>query len=711
MSAQEATFRLAHIVPFSTKYGIDIPADLVLNALLLSNEPQSAGGIAELIAEHLGCTVGRDQVAEKLVQLHDRRLVLPAKGGYILSHEAKKTLEAQRSDLDDQAALVARRWIGQIGQKYPDLTPSDHQLLVEDLGDYLNALFLKHGVESVNLIQETGTSPVDQVLVPARTREVSGHLTKIEEIEFPEFLGSEDPEIIRFLIGKIDQAVRYLTTVIDPQVLTRLNKHLSGKILFLDSSAVYRLLNLQGQERFESVSQVIKLCHEAGFDVRVNRKTLDELRRRLKYDSGVLRKYPVPTNLAAVGVRYLTAENYVSTYWRVAKEKKLAVEDFVDYYEHFDQVLLDQYGVEVESDERPLSPEEAEMVNYWISQLGLINREDAEYSKSLSALEHDAYNIALIDSMVGPSKKFLDSPAWFVTTDRTLVQLQREHHERRHSRPFCVMPSQLMQLLRFITPKEGAYDRAFLSLFARSYIPSENGLPNEMIHEILGRIAQYRGTPSLAEKVLGDALFVRRFKQAADDSERDEVVHDTLIEKAKEMEVELKEKEALAAAAQSQATSFQQSASELSLVAEEKTRLLQQAEEKIAKVEQGDAQKGQRILELEKLLNQAEVARQVAERREQERQQNEQQVRARRVRIMRGFFGAVILVLFCVPFMWYLRGGWIDVTKPIKVLVFSLPFAGVIAGAYIAFDDAKAARVSAIVGGFLGALAALGALL
>jgi hypothetical protein len=354
VAAQQVVNRLAHLVPCSTDYGVDNASDLVLNALLFSPSALTAAGVVQVIAERLGCAMPRDQAAEKLNDLNQRGLVLLVRGGYILTGQVKEALLAKQLAFRDRYQEIVDNWLRSIGPNYVDVQLNDLKVISDDLWEYLNSLFLTHGVESLSFVTDTGTEPpiaVDAIQVPAELRSDNESIVSLEKSEFPRFLGSGDPDIIRLLFDLIDRAVRYLTTVVDPDVLTSLKEKLFGKVLYLDSNAIYRLVNLQGPHRYQVMTSVIELCREAGFELRVNRVTLDELRRRLNFDAGVLRRHPVPTNLAAVGVRYLTDENYVSTYWRLAASERISAEDFITHYNHIDSLLLD-LGIQVETEVR-----------------------------------------------------------------------------------------------------------------------------------------------------------------------------------------------------------------------------------------------------------------------------------------------------------------------------------------------------------------------
>ncbi len=64
-------------------------------------------------------------------------------------------------------------------------------------------------------------------------------------------------------------------------------------------------------------------------------------------------------------------------------------------------------------------------------------------------------------------------------------------------------------------------------------------LYNEVVQEILARISKYKATPFLADKVLSNSYFIRKFDKCESDGEKEELIHEELITRAKEIEEQL----------------------------------------------------------------------------------------------------------------------------------------------------------------------------
>jgi hypothetical protein len=174
--------------------------------------------------------------------------------------------------------------------------------------------------------------------------------------------------------------------------------------------------------------------------------------------------------------------------------------------------------------------------------------------KSDRAIEHDAYSVALMERLVGSSSSIVDSPAWFLTTDGSLVRFTQELARATGVLLPFLMPSQLLQVLRFAVPTNADYVKTFVEVFSPAYVGAHGPVPNETIHEILGRLARYEGmTAVLAESVLSDSLFIRRYASGSGDDAQEAVVRDALVARIEDLNKELEQKEMRLRATQAEA--------------------------------------------------------------------------------------------------------------------------------------------------------------
>lgn len=542
-----SNLRLAHYIPFdNTDHSQMTKLDIVLSALLFADSLVNLIQIKGIINNHLGCEIKEGELKKLLTKGVDDGFVVSIGEKYLLDHATKSQMNSEKMGLEDLQKKVITGWITkEIDIKYPQLNGGEKDELGTKVVEFVTNIFLNHGVDSMTLIAENANASSSNVTFHQNIEDLQLGSEKLKEIaleEFPRFLTSDDSDVVTFLLSIINKSFRYLTTICDPEVIESLKIHLQGKLIYLDSSTVYRLLNLQGDHRYHVVKEVVDLCKEFGITLKVSAVTLDELKRRVEYDSRVLKKHPVPVDLEKFGYNYFTNDNFISTYWEQRKHLHITVDQFISKYKNID-LLLEEEGVLVEKS-RPKQDDD------FIQKKDEILQKFSErtgFEKSESAAEHDAYMFTLVDSLKGDVvvDRFMDCPAWFLTTDSFILRFQRQNYSFKERSPVALHPAQLLNVLRFTRPSGENFDKVFLDLFSKGFHSRQSTLENEDIVRILSRISLYKGyTPKLAQLLLSDEFFLSRYSERKDEAgETESVIYDALIEKAKDIEKMLLQQE------------------------------------------------------------------------------------------------------------------------------------------------------------------------
>ena len=427
--------------------------------------------------------------------------------------------------LRKQATLI---WIEYI-RTFQDISDELNECLSQALPIFLRSLFVRHGVSSYELLSSTNEGisfdlkeiahSVAQQFKESCRKDVENLLPTIFQI-------SSEVKIVEYLKHSIDKAVGYISEVISDENMKHLTEELRNLTVYLDTNTVYRLLNLQGTSRYEAVKETLDFCKSNGVKLKISALTKKELSSRLQYDAKVLVQFPIQANLAQAGYRYRTSDNYVSTYWARAKNSKLSVEDYIEYYKNFD-VLLEAEQVETEEFE---IDEEAliEKAKYYFGKMSL---RDPLHDKSDYGLWHDAYNFAYIQKMQKvDAKNAVDTQCLFLTTDQSLMSFQREEYEVKNLPPIVIAPSQLLQMFAF-SRVDGGYEETFIKFFASSSLGITFKYDNNDIQEILSRVSHYQGVDEkIAEKILARQLVNSRYLNASTDEEKEEIIYNSISE-------------------------------------------------------------------------------------------------------------------------------------------------------------------------------------
>lgn len=502
---------------------------IITDTLLDTVRPISQDELADEIANIFHVLVLKERLNSLIDELvNEGILVFDADGHIDISSVKKAEFIISRmnsTNLQKEAFLI---WIESLSD-HNELSESLKDRLLQALPIFLRTVFIRHGVSSYQLLvsnEEITTFDLNQLAT-----DISGQFEKEYQDAIARFLPTvfqsiRDPKVMAYLKSGVDKAVGYISEVISDENLKALTDSLANLTLYLDTNVIYRLLNLQGKMRYDSIKETLDFCRDNNVKLKVSALTKKELTARLDYDSKVLIKFPTRVDLLRHGYRYRSSDNYVSTYWEQAMRTKVSVNDFIDYYKNFD-VILTAEQIETESifvDEEALIARSKDL----FERMAL---RDPNYEKGDNALWHDAYCFSYVQKMQKTdSKNAVDTGCLFLTTDQALTSFQRDDHELRDSSPVVISPSQLLQLFSFSKPNSG-FEETFVKFFASSSVGVTFPYDNDDIQEILSRIAHYEGvSPDIAEKILGRELLNSRYLTASSDEEKEEIIYNDISE-------------------------------------------------------------------------------------------------------------------------------------------------------------------------------------
>ncbi|MFW6679305.1 hypothetical protein ACOAOT_16785 [Lacrimispora sp. AGF001] len=468
------------------------------------------------------------------------------------------TLEDLTNIIDENEIVqnsALQSWIIEFEKDINEKISQEHyEVIKETIIKYINGFFLIHGADSFALF--TGISQYDSIdvkeLIEHSIQEVpekyATYISSFLEKIFTSELTSQQK---RFCIKQINKAVAYLSTVADDFIVEKVEEKIRGITIYLDTPILYRLLNLQGEGRFLVITSLINYCRENQIELKVFNKTIEELRRRIQYDAKLIEKYEYPISFASIGYKCRTTENYLSTYWKAKMDTGISAKDFNYRYKDL-AGLITELQIIIDTDNYIEKCNLKEQIDLLYGKVATFSAKDPEYSKSDNSIDHDAVCLAIIEHLRIPTAaNAFDSKVMFLTSDWSLVRLQKFDSEYQNKPDLVILPSQLMQLF-CITHSSDKYYETFLGLFSSSRtIFGTNKLSNHCIQDILGRISYYKGvTPEFAEKILCNQLIQDTFNLIESETEQLQLIDDVMLSEVELMEQELKAKEEMLATAE-----------------------------------------------------------------------------------------------------------------------------------------------------------------
>lgn len=500
---------------------------IIIDTLLETVHPLTREELSGEIAALFHILVSTERLNQLIDTLSQERIILFDTEGHIEITPVHKsdfiTNQLQETSLRKQATLL---WIDHI-RVTQEVSSELDVCLSQALPIFLRSLFVKHGVSSYELLTSTDDGDsfdIKQIAYSVSQQFDEPYRNDIRILLPTIFQMIDQITVKKYLKHSIEKAVGYISEVISDENLNQITDSLKELTVYLDTNTIYRLLNLQGNSRYESIKETLDFCRGNGVRLKVSALTKKELSSRLKFDARVLMKYPTRTNLSRAGYKYRTSDNYVSTYWLRAEKTGVSVSDFIEYYQNFD-ILLEAEQIEIEEievDEQPL----IDKAKVFFEKMSL---RDPEHEKSDSGLWHDAYNFAYIQKMQkADAKNAVDTHCLFLTTDHALTTFQREDHEVKEGPPVVIAPSQLLQMFAFSKADSG-YEETFIKFFASSSLGISFKYSNDDIQEILSRIGHYNGvTTDIAERILARELVNSRYLTASTDEEKEEIIYNSV---------------------------------------------------------------------------------------------------------------------------------------------------------------------------------------
>lgn len=542
--AIDVNMQLSHMI--SDGLGTAGTESAIIDTLSIIKKVATEKELPKLIENTLHIVISAADIHRGIEHLSSDGRIYKEQDNIILTPSTIEEINelVQKNMAIEESALA--QWCDQYSNEIGEQLTEDIVFIVRDsLKRFICRFFLTHGADCYSLI--AGKKEYDEAKAEAIAYEVmenvlSQHKSAIQTFLTGLFTRDFTSEQQSFLLLQFKKAIHYLSMVVNEKTKQHLLSALKGLTLYLDTSILYRLFNLQGKHRYETMRSVVDYCLSSGIELKVLQETVDELKRRIKYDSKVIIEHPIPTSFAAIGYNARTTDNYISTFWNERKTTGISAEDF--NFRYSDVIaLLGQYKITIDSEnyvEEKNLHEQVEHLRNKVTEYGTFKDDQ----KSENAIEHDAKCLATVEALQQKNSiSALESKVLFLSTDWSLIKLQRTDHDYREKPDFVVLPSQLLQLFSLTTSTIDYYE-TFIGLFSSTHLSFGTGkLDNEDIQQIMGRVSSYSQNPDLAERVLSNQLVQAKFTLQETEEAKNGVIDEAILVEIQAMEERISTKD------------------------------------------------------------------------------------------------------------------------------------------------------------------------
>ena len=283
--AIDVNMQLSHMI--SDDLGIAGTESAIIDTLNIIRKEATEKDLPKLIENTLHIVVSTADIHRGVDRLYNEGRVYKEQDRILLSPTTIEELNelVQKNTAIEETALT--QWCNQYSTTIDVQLSEDLNTIVRDsLKRFVCRFFLTHGADCYSLI--AGKKEYDEAKAEAIAYEVMGNVSSQHKSTIQSFLTglfTRDftPEQQSFLLLQFKKAVHYLSMVVNEETKRRLLFAMKGLTLYLDTSILYRLFNLQGKQRYETMRSVVDYCLSTGIELKVLQETVDELKRRIKY--------------------------------------------------------------------------------------------------------------------------------------------------------------------------------------------------------------------------------------------------------------------------------------------------------------------------------------------------------------------------------------------------------------------------------------------
>lgn len=578
--------------------------------------------------------------------IKDNRVSRDGGQKYALTTTERQRLDtvATESQAIEQAALA--EWKTYVISTWPGLTDVQVTQLEGELREYLVRVFRRHGAEAASVLY-SDEAQSDELYSELENEGLSflgaadPEVEAIREAAFSQFLRNPTETQKRFLGQDLNTCYFATLLSIDPEVASLVRDLAEGQRVYLDTNFIYRVLGVQGPRFVRASRTILETTKQVGYTCCVTPWTVEEFKRSLDRSRRYLHRYPIPpSEYSALLADATSDEDFVTAYWRQAKDAPVRIDDFFAHWREV-EVHLGGLGIEVRTEGCKAIEAQADAIADEVAILGSALHGGYRHPELLA---HDAQHRLLIRRLRGHGQRsFANGGYWFLTFDSVLPRYDHYAHAgERDGLSFCVTAGLWFQIIEAFRPKTDDVLQTLADLLASPYVRYRRTLSKDAAQAIVARVQLHRGAdPELAARIMMNSLLIREIEDSEPDSkERTERIDNAIVAAAQRMQEDARN-------AQAEAELARQTAKDVEEMASRRLRELES--QKAIEVAAAEA-RGTDAVAAEKVRREAEA--QERERRHQEELallQSEKAIEAQgAARIRRRLRAVVMLVVLAV---------------------------------------------------------------
>jgi hypothetical protein len=470
--------KLSHIKALSHDQKFDqIVQNIITHTLnqTFPNNPKSENEAANRIKEIYGISIRENIIQSNLDKLLQSGEVYRDRSSrqYQLEINCASKIRQRIEDASQLEATVKNKWFEEIKLELKEIEEENYGLLWKCLITYLSNVFEQHGIQTLRLLNPSVKIDSDDqkslsVIVEQIRKENNDIFTKdILTRSINQFIINADEVRTNYLSQLADATFTSFALTSDAETVSFLNNRYNNLQLFLDTNFIFGILDLHKNSEDGAAREILDEIKKSKlpFILCYHPETLAEFKRAFDTKAMYVRatKWTRETSRVALKIDGLSPLEELFHRKNIDNEIDPAV--FLDKYNHVDLILKDLGFIEY-IPKRIIDLEHAEIETDVEAYQDFYDLIPNRKFKSFQGFKHDVLVIREVRSLNSKKTKFLESHAFFISSDFILAKFEKKYYKRTWEINYVVSPSVFLQLVRPFIESDYNSNKRFIDTFS-----------------------------------------------------------------------------------------------------------------------------------------------------------------------------------------------------------------------------------------------------
>jgi len=531
--------KLSHIKALShdSKFE-EIVQNLVLFVIFNCNEKilKNDNDLKEAIFDYYGINIKNSLIQPSLDRLIASSKIYKDSSSkrILLSESAKNEIERKNAENSDIEKNVKLNWYNEITSKYSFLEKSDLDELWILLNQYLSSIFEKNGVQTLNFLNpnivkddldyRSNIIIIDSLFTSSNPK-INLELYK-DVVNI--FIQNADEIRAKYISQLADATFTSFALLSDDETKKFLNGKFSEMRLFLDTNFIFGILDLHKNNEDSSAKEIIEEIKKNNlpFKLFYHLETLNEFRRTFDSKSVLLKSTKWTKEISRIALEVDNLSPIEELYHKQNIDDEIDPSLFLEKYDQVDKIL-NSIGL-IEYHPRFQTDDEKYQIEKDVDEFqSFYEKTKFRKIKSYQNYKHDITVLREVRSLNPKKTKFLDSKAFFLSSDYILGKFEKQYYKSDWEINFLVNPSVFLQLIRPFIENDYNSNKKFIDTFSISDFRSfdiDYSTTRSKTLQILND-NYYQSSYELKVQILRDQVLLSKLEKAENDyNERIEII-------------------------------------------------------------------------------------------------------------------------------------------------------------------------------------------